>query len=442
MRQAIIVMHGLNTRYPGFLEAAEARGIAVLGTTPDLDRPRIRLLLQQWEKEPGSPLRTLAELAAIPATAIDPLVDKVAQWNREYAIIGAFSLTEEYVEAAALVAEVFGLQGTGHTAAVLSRNKHLQRRALPGLSPQYTLLPAGDAQKMAAMTAATPKVCKPTNGSASVGVRLIAAGEDIAEAAASYRPDQHLLIEDRVTGAEYSVESVSLDGRRLAHCVTRKGTTDGAGGSFVELEHTVGPFGDATEEALLVAAAEQALDRICMRTGISHCEIRLTAERVPVLMEVAVRGPGGAIPTLFQLAAGRSFESILLDGLTGVPAGDRPTMKRFARQWYLPQWPGLLRDVVAPSPLPEPNWFATTLRRVPVVPPGDLDGAGIHEIFVEADRDSEIKQLDSDMARACSVITHAPTLNALDDLRDDLSGQLRLVIETEGEGPTRGADDN
>lgn len=440
MRQAIIVMHGLNTRYPGFLEAAEARGIAVLGTTPDLDRPRIRLLLQQWEKESDSPLRALTEIAAIPATAIDPLVDKVATWNREYSIIGAFSLTEEYVEAAALVAEVLGFQGTGHTAAVLSRNKHLQRRALPGLSPQSMLLPAGDARKMAAMIAATPKVCKPVNGSASIGVRLIAAGEDIAEVAASYPSDQHLLIEDRVRGAEYSVESVSLDGRRLAHCVTRKGTTDGTGGLFVELEHTVGPFGDVVEEALLVAAAEQALDGIGMRTGISHCEIRLTAGRVPVLMEVAVRGPGGAIPTLFQLSTGTSFESILLDGLIGVSAGDRPAMKRFARQRYLPQRPGILRDVVAPSPLPVPNWFATTLRRVPVVPPGDVDGVGIHEIFVEADRDSEIKELDSDVARACSVITHAPTLSALDDLRENLSGQLRLIIEPEGEGFARAGD--
>ena len=94
-----------------------------------------------------------------------------------------------------------------------------------------------------------PAVVKPVGRSASSGVRLVAdPGRAVALRSPTYPPGETLLLEERVVGPEYSVESLSRNGQCLYVEVTEKRTTEGDSPYFVELGHTT-PAVNLTEAA-------------------------------------------------------------------------------------------------------------------------------------------------------------------------------------------------
>ncbi|WP_455354442.1 ATP-grasp domain-containing protein [Streptomyces sp. SYSU K217416] len=216
---------------------------------------------------------------------------------------GIFGFTESHVLGAAMAQDRFGLPGPSLQAAVISRNKALQRgrfRAHGVGQPEYLLTnDLSDAADWAG--ARLPVVVKPLSSAGSDGVELVADAAAFESAALRRASERPLLVEKAIEGPEYSWEALVRDGEVWFANVTAK-TTTGAP-NFVELEHRAAAPLSAQDAERVAELGRSVLSAIGMRTGIVHLEFRLTSSG-PAVMEVAVRTPGDYIMELCSLAYG------------------------------------------------------------------------------------------------------------------------------------------
>lgn len=163
-----------------------------------------------------------------------------------------------------------------------------------------------------------PVVVKPTDLSGSRGVLLLEDRAQFDEWGAlltSYDYDGPVLVEEYLTGPEFSVETVSVRGRHHVIGVTRK--LLGAPPLFVEAGHVhPEPEGDST--AQLGALTVTMLELSGYQTGPAHTEIRMTPAG-PRIIESQARLAGDKIPRLVHLATGLDLERAVLAALAGRP---------------------------------------------------------------------------------------------------------------------------
>ncbi|MER5936413.1 ATP-grasp domain-containing protein [Streptomyces sp. NPDC001928] len=224
---------------------------------------------------------------------------------------GVLAFTESHVLGAAMAQDRFGLPGPSLQAAVVSRNKALQRgrfRAHGIGQPEYLLTDdlRGSAQWAGARL---PVVVKPLSSAGSEGVELVADAAAFDRAALRRAGQRPLLVESALDGPEYSWEALVRDGEIWFSNLTAKTTTGPP--HFIELAHRVAaplPPADAEQVAEL---GRSVLAAIGMRTGIVHLEFRMTSAG-PAVMEVAVRTPGDYIMELCSLAYGIDWHEMVV----------------------------------------------------------------------------------------------------------------------------------
>ncbi len=428
---ALILLGGLAVAWnQRFLDAAQARDLAVL--IVDAPSQHAGELLEGWPGT-GHALAAVAEIRLAPAADVAGIVDQSAAWARRYLIRGVCSLREDYVEPAAVVADLLDLPSPGLRAARVCRNKYLQRQYLAPISPASTLVEAGRRNDAAAGWTTFPAVVKPVGRSASSGVRLVADGAELRGCLGDYPPGETLLIEARVDGQEYSVESLSRDGAVRHLGLTRKRTTEKHTEFFVEMGHTTPPpdLSD-TEHRQLAATHAAVLDRLRLRTGIAHAEYRLTADGRAVLMEVAVRPPGDSIMALHWLASGAPLE----DALVALAVGEdvsHPGYRRFARQVYLEHRPGVLAGLAVASRLGvTPTWFDPSEVRAQVTSCGSADAPPALRCVVGLrPPGTRLPPLRESGDRAAMFVVDAPTADGLDAMEAACRQGIALHVREE-----------
>lgn len=426
---ALAIFGGLavawNQRY---LHAARARDLAVL--LLDNPGPTAATLVRAWRD--GDPsLSAVAEICLAPAGDLASIADEAAAWSTRYAIRGVCSIKEDYVEPAAVVADMIGLPSPGLRAARVCRNKYLQRRYLAPWSPASTLVSTGQREELARSWAWFPAVVKPVGRLASSGVRLVRDPAALHACLAEYGEAETLLVEERVFAPEYSVESLSHDATVCYAGVTEKKTTEQDSEFFVEMGHTTpSPGLSARDQQRLLTSHAEILRRLDFRTGIAHAEYRVTPTDAVRLMEIAVRPPGDSIMALHWLACGAELE----DAVVGLAIGEsvsypRPT--RFARQVYLPHHAGVLEGLdVNPGLEMGPMWFSAAEVRAQVTqcaadasdPPAVRCVVGLKPIG------SMLQPLRESSDRAAMFVLDAPTTAELDNLEARCRAGISLRV--------------
>jgi biotin carboxylase len=222
-----------------------------------------------------------------------------------HAPTGVLPFGERHVLAAELIAERFHLRGASLGAAIISRNKALQRSVCDAAGvpqPRWTVAEsAGQARSwlendLDGRTA----VVKPLSGFASIGVSAIRDPSQIEDVVGSQPVP--FLVEEFIPGDDYSWEAFVLDGAVLLSSVTADNMS--ANGEFVETGHFCGS--DVAERVqeragVLGRAVVRALG---VRTAMVHVEFKLADSGPIALIEVAVRAPGGRHMALFKAATG------------------------------------------------------------------------------------------------------------------------------------------
>ncbi|MFW8637423.1 ATP-grasp domain-containing protein [Cribrihabitans pelagius] len=209
----------------------------------------------------------------------------------------------------------------------LTRNKLLMRERLSALGigdvPFARIESAADIAAFAAQHGDC--IVKPAEGGGSEGVHFIGPGTD-PDAALAHALDAgraELIAEKFIPGPEYSVETMSAEGRHRVLAVTEK-TTTGAP-YFIESGHVQPAALDAQARARVEAKVCRLLDAMGYRCGPAHSEVKIHDGEVHVI-ETQTRNGGDQIWELTLETTGadvfkETFAAVLgLDHTPGQPA--------------------------------------------------------------------------------------------------------------------------
>jgi biotin carboxylase len=429
-RGAVVLFGGISVvlRHARLVRESAIRGLDVLVVTSG-DEDDVHARVEAFRSTKGHPLAGVAEWLVAPSAHVDEIVGMVRERWAHRDVRAVVSCGEVFVEACAQLADLLGLAGPGLRAGRVCRNKELQRAYLADVSPWSVLVPAGHRSRAAAAAKDYPCVVKPVGRMSSSGVRRVRDAGELDRAVSQLGPDEPFLIEEFVTGAEYSVESLVHAGRVLWENITAKVTNEDDSPYFTEIEHVLPAPGlrDEARRALL-DASRSILGRLRFEDGISHAEFRLSP-RGPVLMEIAARVPGDGITLMLELATGEPIEPVLLDLALGVPT-TLPEPRRRVVHRFVEGGPGVLRGLVGehlpplvvladdgvwPDPAPvapdeQPRVATALLWRNPGT------------VLAEASRESG--------ERAASVIVDLPLGADVPDVVTAVAGGVRLDVET------------
>jgi biotin carboxylase len=428
-RDAVVVLGVLfGARYPNLVPAAAARGLDVLGV--DVPTPGKQRFDQARREYAEHPLAGIAELVWVAGDRHEEILERVIRWGESHRIRAVLAFGEDFVEAAALVADHLGLPSPGLRASRVCRNKLLQRRYLAKWSPRSRLLPPAARAEIAASWEEFPAVLKPTGREASSGVRRVAGPAELLSILDDgYDADEPLLLEQLVAGHEVSVETLVQDGRVVFASVTGKRTNERGGTFFVEMGHTAPDpsLDDGTRTAVL-DTNRAVLDRLDFRDGIAHAEYRITADGRVYLMEIAARAAGDSIVTLYHLATGEPMEEALLAIALGEPVS-YPPPRRFVRQVYVEHEPGVLRGAAVSGLDTELTWLAERWMWPPVKPRTADDPAGVHMVVVGRSRGDELVEIRQSADRSLMYVIDAATPAELDAIEARCARAITLDVE-------------
>ena len=196
------------------------------------------------------------------------------------------------------VAEQMGLPGNGMRCCEKSTNKYKMRQAFAAAgdpSPRSVLVRPGDGLD-ALQGLRYPLIVKPTDRSGSRGITEVQRPAGLPAAIARAREqsfEKMAVVEEFVTGQEYSVECVSYQGRHHLLQITLKYTTGAP--MYIETGHMEpAPLSDAMREEVR-RTVSHALDTLEIQNGASHSELKIDAAGRIQLIEIGGRMGGDCI---------------------------------------------------------------------------------------------------------------------------------------------------
>ncbi|MFJ4230564.1 ATP-grasp domain-containing protein [Cellulosimicrobium cellulans] len=300
--QGPVLLVGLGSQGRAYLTAARRLGLDVLvvDRAPSLASPKTRRILD--DSVTVIPVRDVAlptdwYLAARDACEARPP-------------IGVVAFSEDHVVPAALIATERGLPGPGLHAALVSRDKSLQRSLfqVAGICQPRWVHTSETEEALAWLADHDRAVAKPVDRGGSSGVRLVTSAAELVAWHEAEQPGTFLL-EEFVQGPEFSVELLVREGTVLFANVTAKATTRPP--VFVETGHTAPADISVDLWSTLVSAGTDVVGALGMATGIAHVELR-ASHQGPAVMEVAVRTPGDHIMETVGAAWGTDmFENVV-----------------------------------------------------------------------------------------------------------------------------------
>lgn len=206
------------------------------------------------------------------------------------------------------------------------RHKHLMRRCLDtaGIdNPRYVAASDWAEARDAARALGYPLVLKPADLASSAFVRLV---RDEAELRSAFcaleafplnfrgqRREPVFLLEEYMTGPEFSVESVTADGETTVVGITDKSVTGEP--FFIEDGHMFPADLNEADARRMMDYVLKALRAVGFERGIAHTEVKWTPSG-PRIVEINPRLPGNYIVELVERVTGvdmlRTFVELAL----------------------------------------------------------------------------------------------------------------------------------
>lgn len=248
------------------------------------------------------------------------------------------------------LAEKLGLPGNTMRCSALTTNKFLMRERLaergvlcPGFVKHTSGTGSVDANHLK-----YPLIIKPVDRSGSRGVTKIETMFEMSDAISRAITESfagECVIEEFVTGKEYSVEMISFRGEHHFLQITEKETTGAP--YFVESGQHQPADLSATVKTGIIKTVTAALDALEVTNGASHTEVLVTKSDEVYIVETGARMGGDYIGShLVQLSTGYDF----LKGTILVALGEfeEPVLDypAFSGIYYEIPKPGVITGVV------------------------------------------------------------------------------------------------
>jgi predicted ATP-grasp superfamily ATP-dependent carboligase len=309
------------TRTSGSARGNDPAGVVLVGASPfgsrALDRLRIPYMLVVDPHEDPTDVEGRPRSVVRSPYRSDPTA--VLDLPRPPDVRAVVSFTELGLLPASVLGAAWGVQAVPAEAVVATRNKILMRSALAATkqSIRFGRLVNGGRELDPRLF---PIVVKPVDGVAGVGVRMLRSAAELWALDAT--DDRPMIWEQYVEGREFSVETVTRDGRHRVLGVTEKITTGPP--HFVEHGHLTPAAVDGRTRRMLTGETMRCLDAVGLTVGPAHTELIVSDDDVTVV-ETHTRPGGGRIPRITELVSGLDQYELAMRALLGwdLPAGRR-----------------------------------------------------------------------------------------------------------------------
>lgn len=253
---------------------------------------------------------------------------------REIGVDGICTIASDLaVIAVNYVAAHMGLVGNSMECTARSTNKHLMRECFKehGLpSPRSFLVESVSDLEGEDIT--YPVIVKPLDRSGSRGITKVedySGLSEAIEAAKSQGFEKKALVEEFISGKEYSVEYISWQGKHKFLALTEKFTTGAPG--YVETAHFEPAEVDQATLERIKDLVERSLDALGIEYGASHSELKVDEEGNMGLIEIGGRMGGDCIGSdLVELTTGTDYLEAVIDIALGVPPKEYERREGFA----------------------------------------------------------------------------------------------------------------
>ncbi len=218
--------------------------------------------------------------------------------------------SDQTAEAASLVAERLGLNGTKHDVLLSLQDKHTVRSLtehVEELDVPWSYHYEGVDKVL------YPCVVKPCRGGGKTGVSYVENASDFLKAMdyAEMAGKSDMLVEEYVSGKELSVESISFHGVHYVLQITDKDSSSAP--HFVELGHHQPAQLPVAVREKIHRVVPHLLSAIGYTDGASHIEMKYDGDKL-YLIEVNLRGGGDQISNkLVQLSTGIDYLKCMID---------------------------------------------------------------------------------------------------------------------------------
>jgi biotin carboxylase len=314
------------------------RHVLVVGgldhTLDKLEKLGIRYSIMQIpQRVTDKQLRNASRLVVMNYEDMDEVMLIARAWHSRDPFDAVISFTEYGLHPASQCAIELGIPGNNLEAVLLTRDKIKMRDLLDrhGLSPvRYRVCETvDDARHFFRELGGEPMVLKPFAGGLSEGVFFVDAEDHLAERWGWTRETTNgpVLAEEFLSGPEFSVESISINGKHEIAMITEKITTELP--RFIELGHQVPARLDAPTQSRIKELVIGFLNLIGQGTAPAHTEIRLT-QSGPKIIESQTRIGGDQIWEMCEMVSGVDLMSETVAALTDLPRPKRTPIARAA----------------------------------------------------------------------------------------------------------------
>ncbi|MGF1431053.1 ATP-grasp domain-containing protein [Kitasatospora sp. LaBMicrA B282] len=325
----------------------------------------------------------------------------------------------------AAIGAALGLSTHRPETVALVHDKNLMRQRLAEAGVDTTAhVRAADEQAVRAFLRAHggPCVVKPVAGAGSAGVTLVRTEDEVA-AAWQRATGEHegigitetgVIVEEFLSGEQYSVEAFSEAGEHLVLSVTRK-FSDPVG--FVELGHVAPAPLDDLQRKEITEYVTAVLDALGVGFGPTHTEIVLGSAG-PRVIETHLRVGGDEIPELTR-------------DVTGIDLADC-TVRQTLGESVLP---GIRTALAEPrEPLASAIWFAAPAGSGVLAEVSGVEQAravaGVQHVQVLAKPGARVAGLASSESRLAAVRAHADTAQAAVAAAQEGVGRLEFLLRS------------
>ncbi|WP_305840204.1 ATP-grasp domain-containing protein [Photobacterium leiognathi] len=274
--------------------------------------------------------KEILPIYADPDDSLDKIVDLTERWGLD----GIMAVKEQAVVWTANACIRTGLRGISPQSAIAARDKYQMRKLFcqAGLPvPYYHVVhELGDVDILPDLK--YPCVVKPVSGYNSEGVQLASNEEQLLSSvrkvlelndniykAQSWHPEGHfhgVIIEEFIEGPEYVVEMFAWEGEVVALNCGYKGQPRGP---YFEESVYLCPAdtGVALTDAIQKTAI-RGMQALGLNNGPGHCELRLSPDGTPYILEIAARiGGSGCAHFNVEASSGIDFAGLWFKWLNG-----------------------------------------------------------------------------------------------------------------------------
>lgn len=257
-------------------------------------------------------------------------------------IVGFYTFEEFSVAVCAQLAEEYGLPGNSTDSIKAIRNKFRCREILSAAGlrqPSSHLCRNLSEAKHLITSQAGCWVIKPIDSAGSQGVSVVDSHDDTAINLAfnTLQPTQQelFIVEEYVSGHEYSIEGYFSDGSPVIVGITAKQTT-----KCIEMMHSFPANLGSELEQRVFDQVHHALKSVGLKFGNFHVECWIDVEEEIIVGEVHARPGGDYIHLLTELATGiETYREVLVQLLDCIPFTQKSSQpaKKYAVVKFFPQ---------------------------------------------------------------------------------------------------------